>query len=330
MRIDVIYATDENYAMYTGISIYSLYEHNTDISDLRVHILDNYISEESKNSLQHIADVFNRSLYFYDAKAMFDELAQKIKMKNTQTITTYASCFMAKLLPDDIKCALYVDGDSLFMGSVSELAKMDMTNYYVAGSLDTCLPNVRLAIGLKKTDPYINAGFLYMNFEKIRNADLDEEILTFIRDIIPTSLHNDQDVVNGVLGKKMKVLPAKYCVLTPLYEKKYEDVVEIFGLENYYSKEEIFDAVENPVFVHFTPSATRRPWMKGCDHPKKPDWDYYKKFTDWKDVEDKEDKRSAKIKLLNWMFRHFSVRTYKFITGFYANGIKIKTRGITK
>ena len=312
--MNVIYATDENYAMYTGISIYSLYDNNRDMVSLDVHILDNGITEESKLHLNEIADAFSRSITFYDARGMFEALASEIKMKNTQTITTYASCYLPGIMPDSMKKALYVDGDSLFLGSLAELEELDMRDYYIAGSLDTCLWDVRKAIGLNVDDPYINAGFLYMNFEKIREANLGEEIAAFIRDVIPTSLHNDQDVVNGVLGKKMKIIPAKFCVLTPLYERKYSDIVKVFRLNPYYSEKEILDAVEHPVFVHFTPSATKRPWVKGCDHPKKDMWDYYKNLTAWKNVSDKEDKRKTKKKILDWMFRNLSIDTYKVIT----------------
>ena len=31
MELNILYATDENYAMYTGISLYSLLENNTNI-----------------------------------------------------------------------------------------------------------------------------------------------------------------------------------------------------------------------------------------------------------------------------------------------------------
>lgn len=312
--MNVIYATDENYAMYTGISIYSLYDNNKDLENLDVHILDNGVVEQSKQYLIDIANKFDREISFYDGKGLFDELAKSIKMKNTQTITTYASCYLSGIMPESMETAIYVDGDSLFLGSLKELEETQMDDYYIAGCIDNCLPAVRKAIGLEIDEPYINAGFLYMNFKKIRDADLGEEIAVFIRDVIPTSLHNDQDVVNGVLGKKMKVLPAKYCVLTPVYERKYSDIVNIFKLTNYYSKEEIEDAVKNPVFVHFTPSATKRPWVKGCNHPKKKDWDYYKNLTPWKDVADKKDKRKLKKKVLDWMFRNLNIELYKKIT----------------
>ena len=49
--MDIIYATDENYAMYTGISICSLYDNNKNLHDLTVHILDNGITVNSRDSL---------------------------------------------------------------------------------------------------------------------------------------------------------------------------------------------------------------------------------------------------------------------------------------
>lgn len=312
--MDIIYATDENYAMYTGISICSLYDNNKNINDLAVHILDNGITVHSRESLVKIARKYHRELVFHDAKGLFSKLAEKIQMKNTQTITTYASCFLADIMPTNVERALYVDGDSLFLGSIDELERVAMEDYFVAGCLDTCLYDVREAIGLPVETPYINAGFLYMNFKKIRDAELEDEVSNFIRDVIPTSLHNDQDVVNGVLGKKMKVLPAKYCVLTPLYERKYSDIICLFKLENYYSEEEICQAKLNPVFVHFTPSATKRPWVIGCDHPMKEKWDYYKSLTDWRDVPDKQDKRTKKKRLLDWMFRNLNIAVYQLIT----------------
>lgn len=317
--MNVIYATDENYAMYTGISIYSLYDNNKDLDVLDVHILDNGISEQNKMRLNNIALNFNRTINFYDANGLFDDI-KNIKLKSSQAITTYASCFLAKIMPKEMKTALYVDGDSLFLGDLSELSQVDLTNYYIAGCIDTSLPKVRIAIGLNASDTYINAGFLYMNFEKIRSADLDNEINNFIRDVIPTSIHNDQDVVNGVLGKKMLILPAKYCVLTTLYEKKYQDIIDFFELSNYYNEEEINSAVKNPVFVHFTSSATKRPWIKGCNHPMKQKWDYYKNLTEWKDVPDKKDGRKTKKKILDWLYNNLDISLYRAIISVYKKG----------
>lgn len=36
---------------------------------------------------------------------------------------------------------------------------------------------------------------------------------------------------------------------------------------NFYSKEEIKKAIEDPVIIHYTTSfISRRPWVEGCNH----------------------------------------------------------------
>ena len=98
MELNILYATDENYAMYTGISLYSLLENNTNIEHIKIHILDNGILNDSRLKLNILAETFNREIKYWDAKKLFVELESKITMKNTQTITAYACYFMAYIL----------------------------------------------------------------------------------------------------------------------------------------------------------------------------------------------------------------------------------------
>lgn len=56
MELNILYATDENYAMYTGISLYSLLENNTNIEHIKIHILDNGILNDSRLKLNILAE----------------------------------------------------------------------------------------------------------------------------------------------------------------------------------------------------------------------------------------------------------------------------------
>lgn len=314
MKLNIIYATDENYAMYTGISLYSLLENNTHIDNIAIHILDNAISNDSKSKLNVIAEAFGREIKYWNAKKLFDELASKITMKNTQTITAYACCFLAYILDETIDRVLYMDGDTLVLGDISELCSIDMSDTYACGALDIATPIVREKIGFEQQEPYINSGFLYMSLDNIRKANLRPNIVKFIEEVIPTSMHNDQDVVNGVYKGHIRVLPLKYNVLTPLYEKPYEQIKEYYGItNNYYSDEEVQDAIRNPVFVHFTAAFTKRPWIKGCKHPLKGKWDEYKQKTEWKDQPDKSDKRNRKRKIVDWLFHTLTVNQFRLL-----------------
>jgi lipopolysaccharide biosynthesis glycosyltransferase len=309
-KLNVLYATDENYAMYTGVSMFSLLVNNQDIDCLTLYILENNVSQDSKAKLEAICKQFSRKIIFLDSKNLFDDLASKVKMKSTQSITTYASCFLPYILDEKLDRILYIDGDSLVCGSLKYLCSLKMDDTYAYAVQDCILPIVREKINFAQTDIYINAGLLYMNLEAIRKANLEEDIKTFIRDVIPTSIHNDQDVINGVYKGHIKLLPANYNVITPLYEKSYENLKLFYNFKCYYTSSEIKDALNNPIFIHFTASSTKRPWIKGCNHPKKIEWDNYKSQTPWRDVSDKKDSRKLKKKLIDWMFTHLNPRIY--------------------
>lgn len=320
MELNILYATDENYAMYTGISLYSLLENNTSIDDIKIHILDNAVTDDSKEKLNSIASAFGCKIKYWDARKLFAELASKITMKNTQTITAYACCFMAYILDETVDKVLYMDGDTLVLGDLSELCKIDMSDAYACGALDIAAPIVREKIGFTQHEPYINSGFLYMSLNNIRKANLRSDIIKFIEEVIPTSMHNDQDVVNGVYKEHIKVLPLKYNVLTPLYEKPYDQIKEYYGItDNYYSDLEVQKAVSNPVFVHFTASFTKRPWVKGCKHPLKGKWNEYKQKTEWKDQADKPDNRSRKRKMIDWLFNVLTVSQFRLLYRLLGN-----------
>ena len=102
----------------------------------------------------------------------------------------------------------------------------------------------------------------------------------------------------------------KYNVITPLYEKGYDDLEKFYRFINYYTKDEVEAAVKDPVFVHFTASSSRRPWIKGCNHPMKTVWEHYKSLTEWAEVPDKKDNRKPKKKLNDWLYNNLSMDTY--------------------
>lgn len=313
MKLDVIYATDENYAMYTGVSLVSLLENNKKIDELNIHILDNAISEESKKKLSGLTDKYGRKIIFHNAKELFNDLSKKITMKSTQTITAYACCFMAYLLDETLDKVLYMDGDSLVRGDLSELCAIDMTDIYACGALDIAAPIVREKIGFEQDEPYINSGFLYISLKNIREANLKPQIIRFIEEVIPTSMHNDQDVVNGVYKGHIKVLPLKYNVITPLYEKKFKDIEYFYKLITYYSEQEVEEAKKNPTFIHFTASFVKRPWVSGCKHPMRHEWEKYKAMTEWVAVPPKQDTRSPKRKMIDVLFRVCNVRVFSML-----------------
>lgn len=52
-----------------------------------------------------------------------------------------------------------------------------------------------------------------------------------------------------------------------LVPAKKIDILRLYQLPDYYTDNEILYAKEYPVFVHFTPNMTTRPWERHCRHP---------------------------------------------------------------
>ena len=59
--MDIVYSSSDSYCEIAGISILSLLEHNRNVKELNLYLIDNQISAENKQKLEMlIATFFNR------------------------------------------------------------------------------------------------------------------------------------------------------------------------------------------------------------------------------------------------------------------------------
>ena len=54
--MNIVYASDNNFAEILGISMISLFENNSDCSEIVVYILDDGINEDNKAKLLFVAE----------------------------------------------------------------------------------------------------------------------------------------------------------------------------------------------------------------------------------------------------------------------------------
>ena len=74
--LNILYACDNNYAPYTGISMYSLFENNRDIPHICVYLVEDNVNEENKARWQGLAEAYGRELVLIDATNI-DEMIGK-------------------------------------------------------------------------------------------------------------------------------------------------------------------------------------------------------------------------------------------------------------
>lgn len=305
--MNIVYASDNNFAEILGISMTSLFENNKSSSEIVVYILDDGINEDNKEKLTSIAYIYSRELIFVDVKGY--EVPESVQSERWSK-SAFTRLFMKQLLPDNISKVLYLDCDILIRNSLEELYNTDVSEY-VAASVRDCISKMYLNnLDIDAAGFYCNSGVLLINMEKW-NSELFMNFFDKYKNVIK---YPDQDIINGVCNKNMLEADVKYNNYTALYDFTYKDLMTFRKPSKYYTETEVAESKKNPVIVHFTTSfLSLRPWVEGCQHPYAKEWLRYKAMTPWADTPLRKDNRSWKKKL--------AVKIYKFLPNTLAVNI---------
>lgn len=304
-RLNVLFSSDENYAQHLGAAIYSLLEHNANFEAIHIFVIDNDISDDSKEKLNCISNQFNNSNLVW---IPFVQWKQKLKLNMTWniSISAYARLFLAEMLPQNVDRVLYMDCDMIICDSLMMLWNTDLQGKVLGAVQDDISDSTKAAVELLPQDKYFNSGLLLVNLVAWRQQEVGRKCLEFINRHKGRSVHHDQGVLNGVLKDKWFRLPIEYNLMTIHYIFNLNQIERYFNdHSDFYTKKEIDTAKKTPVVLHYTPSFTSRPWVKGCAHPHK--YLYWKaiKNTPWNGVQPISNTLKWYVRLINFRYRTF-------------------------
>lgn len=311
MALNVVYSSDNNYAQHVGISMLSLFENNKDFDHIHIYLIENNISAENKSKLELVCKKYKRTIKFLG----FNEISKKLKLNigNQISLNSYARLFLPSVIESSIDKILYLDCDSIINGSLQELWRTDLSEHYVAGVCDTVSENTKVKINMDVQSSYINAGMLLINLKMWREEEIERKFVEFIAANNGQVFHHDQGTINAVLHHKFKILHPKYNAMTIFFTMRRTEIMQYYGLNDYYSEAELKASIDTPVFIHFTPAFVNRPWVKGCKHPLAAQYQKYVEMSPWKGVGLDADKRRMVEKMVAGLYNHFPFRM--------ANGI---------
>lgn len=302
--MNVVYSCSDSYSPLAGISLYSLLCNNKSVEELNVYIVENKISDKNRNKFVKLCADFNRKLTFVPI-ADIEQMAGTSIDIGRWNISTFARLFEATLLPKDVEKVIHIDCDTMIMSSLEPLWEKDMTGKIVAGALECIGDNYKTEIGMKVTDTYINAGNIMLNLKKIREDNTEELFKEFIRKNKILSFV-DQPVLNACTTNEEKlVVPLNYNTFAINFYLKYKNISKVKHMTQYYSEEEVAQAVANPCVVHFTTCFMdgTRPWMKNNIHPMLDKYLEFKSKSPWADEPLWEDPRNGVKRFCYKMFR---------------------------
>ena len=130
----------------------------------------------------------------------------KLNGRSKWTYMTLIRCYFTQLIPQEEK-VIYLDLDIILHGQLDELWNMDMTDYAIAGVIDSGVRRFRLPY-LPGYEKYVNAGVLVMNLKFIKDHKLDGAIDGFLHRQECT--FKDQDAVNTIFFPHIKLLDPQW------------------------------------------------------------------------------------------------------------------------
>jgi len=321
MGMNFVYATDDRYAGYCGISLTSLLENNQDVSDISVYILAYRISDQNCNKLRVLCDRYGARLLMIDIEDFQDKIGFDVNTSAYNPIVL-SRLFLTSYLPVNVDRVLYLDCDIIVTDSLKALFEdkiggSDFTEYSVAMCPELYMPDDKKRnIGLDKTDTYFNAGVILVNLSRWRALNLDQSFLAYYRAKQGDLLYNDQDIINHCCRRDVLTLPQWYntCTNLPYFPKWYlKRIQKAFC----YEPSEVYsDRLRKPVIIHY--QGEERPWIHGNRNFYRAFYDQYRQMSEWKSMQmvygqEKKMRLYHLLNVITKLFPHFRKLVTDFI-----------------
>ena len=208
--VEIFYACDERFLKYTEVSLHSMMKNASGERNYHVHILHTGISEDSeKRVMAKATDSFK--ITFDDVTGELETLSDRLPLRDYYSNSTYFRLFIADMYPELDK-AIYIDGDTVVNGDISELFDTDVTKYDVAACHEQAMVQedaygtyVEKCLGLDR-NAYFNAGVLLLNCKRFRRNKMLERFSELL-EIYNCRVTQDEDYLNIMFKDHVLFLP---------------------------------------------------------------------------------------------------------------------------
>lgn len=310
--LDVLYQSDDNYAMVSGVSIVSLLENNKHLDKINIHYCAYRISNNNQARLKKVVAAYdNAGISFMDAEPYDKEFrALKVNAWHGVYVTWLKLLAFGDLTPESDR-VLFINGHTIINGSLDGLLSLDFDGNVMAMSYDGLFSAHKIAIGLDQLDGYYNCGVMLINhglWQSMHLSNLIRECLAEKSDYMIA----DQDLCNVVFRKKIKLLSSTYNFSSAYYAYDLKKFIKVNGLnsKSFYSYDELMSNYYSPKIIHSLFGLKGKPWEEGNDHPQRQLWEKYIEMTPWHKTRRKSAKHSVTWLLYDLLPMWLFIRLY--------------------
>lgn len=222
-KINILITTDGNYLphAYELINSIKMYNENKlniflvycDLKDTEINEFKEFIVSNNYGNVH---------TYYIDASKY--DLPLQISYLS---ITAYIRLFAPLLIKEKIDRILYLDCDIICRGSILPLYNADFEGKPIAACINMNYetnPDFNYNLGLDIENEYINSGVLLINIDEYKKIVNEQIIIDCITEYRDRLVQHDQDLINILFYKNMKLLSTdyNYQILRPEREAKID------------------------------------------------------------------------------------------------------------
>lgn len=270
--IHIALCADENYSMYLGVCLTSIFSNNKEDS-IKVHILTQGFSKKSKALLDKTAENFGQSLIYYNVD---DTLFNGYPITPWFPKSIYFRYLLPQILPTTLEKIIYLDSDIIVLGSLRSLWEENITEFPIGAVEDAWGDLIHMRNRIEVYDGgYFNSGVLLLNLSLWRKYDYFKQLANYIHDNPDKCLYPDQDALNVIFHHSVKWLSFKYNFQMILCEPPNK-----YYLKKSYEND-IKSSFANIIILHYA-TYDLKPWYAAAKHPLIFIWRHYKENSLWK------------------------------------------------
>lgn len=254
-RLNVALCSDSNYFPHLATTVISLLETNRALVDQVFVVLTDIPESHEKLLTSHV-----RNAYALDLKVISSEHISLTGnfISGHVTASTYLRLHLGELIPESVSRVLYLDSDLIVIGDLSPLLEprpdqsASAQQWIIAAVPEFSSGEHLRPLGFKGVD-YFNAGVLWIDLDKWREADTGPNLVALANKFGERLEVWDQDVLNLYFNQAW--LP----------------------LDRTLNWMERGSSFENAAIVHF--ASGDKPWKLGNRHPARKMYRHFRDLT---------------------------------------------------
>ena len=267
MKIPVVFAFDDNYALPASIAIQSLLDSKKPTTEYEIIVLHGGLLPETIKNMEKICPI---------RWIKVDTATLKNVPQGWSGLETYYRLLIADLLPEYDK-VIWSDVDVLFKGDLADIYSQNLEGADWGGIIaerqdekEGVHPHYP-----ENKKPYVYMpGFMVIDTKLWRQKKMWDRFMEIIKMYGEKLKFFDLDILN-LAADKIYPVPFEYCVLENIYDDM-ENAPEYPWLERAQGKEALIKAQKNPIIIHY---AGRNPkvWKRKKDEIPAYYWSYIEK-----------------------------------------------------